>query len=95
MSSDWNIPNSVSELFESECQYWIHDIKYPMDNIDSLQLFLGHLGVNVPIEMIEKDSGTQAILFNGTRRIVIDSSGNGDFHRHRYDVTFHEDQPVP
>lgn len=35
----------------------------------------------------ECDDGTQVTLFNGKRRIVIDSGGLGDFPLHGYDVT--------
>jgi len=92
--SEYNIPDNVQELFANgECSYSIIDPDQPGDNIFSLRLFLECVGV--PSEMIEEDLGTQVTLCDGTKRIVIDSGGLGDFHRHGYDVTVGEiDVPV-
>lgn len=84
--SDWNIPESPEALFEAgEARYWIKDRDCVGDNIYAMNLFLDAVGV--PAEMVEEDSGTQVILFDGAKRLVIDSGGLGDFHLHGFDVT--------
>jgi len=84
--SDWNIPGSVSELFANgSASYSICDPGYPGDNVYGMRLFLDSVGV--PSDMIELDDGTQVTLFDGQKRLVIDSGGLGDFHRHGFDVT--------
>lgn len=89
---DWNIPESISQLFDNVPeQYWIKDSEYSGDNIFAMGLFVESVGI--PSDMIEEDYGTQIVLFNGERRIVIDSGGLGDFHLHGFDVTMHETQP--
>ena len=82
----YEIPESVEELFNNgERSYSITDPEQSGDNIFSIILFLGCIGV--PAEMVECDDGTQVTLFDGNRRIVIDSGGLGDFHLHGYGVT--------
>ena len=82
----YDIPASTAELFENApCQYSITDPEQSGDNIFALRLFLECVGVSS--EMIECDDGTQVTLFNGEKRIAIDSGGLGDFHLHGYDVT--------
>jgi hypothetical protein len=82
---EYDIPESVEELFSNvPASYAIIDCDQPGDNIFAMRLFLGTVGV--PDEMVELDDGTQVVLFNGTKRIVIDSGGLGDFDRHGYDV---------
>jgi len=86
MSTEYNIPESVEELFENvPARYHIFDRDQPGDNIFSMNLFLDCVGV--PVEMVEEDDGTQVTLNNGTKRIVIDSGGLGDFHLHGYEVS--------
>lgn len=87
----YDIPESVDELFENgESSYSITDPEQSGDNIFAMNLFLECVGV--PSEMVECDDGTQVTLFDGKRRIVIDSGGLGDFHLHGYDVTVVDEQ---
>ena len=82
----YEIPGSVQELFDNgEEQYRIIDPEQDRDNISALRLFLELVGV--PDDMIECDDETQVTLFNGEKRIVIDSGGLGDFFSHGYEVT--------
>lgn len=82
----YNIPGSVAELFSNgEASYSITDPEQSGDNIFAMNLFLECVGV--PPEMVECDDGTQVTLFDGCRRIAIDSEGLGDFHLHGYGVT--------
>lgn len=84
--SEYNIPESVEELFANgEQSYSISDIDQPGSNVFGMLLFLGCVGV--PTDMIEDNQGTQVTLFDGTKRIVIDSGGLGDFHLHGFDVS--------
>lgn len=88
----YDIPESVAELFANgEASYRITDPEQSGDNIFALRLFLDLVGV--PSEMVECDDWTQVTLFNGVRRIAIDSGGLGDFHLHGYDVTVLDDGP--
>ena len=81
----YDIPESIEELFANgEQSYTITDPEQSGDNIFGMALFLECL--DVPEEMIEVDDGTQVTLFNGKKRIVINSGGIGDFHLHGFDV---------
>jgi len=89
--SEYNIPSDTKELFENgESQYNITDRDQSGDNIFAMTLFLESVGV--PDNMIEVDDGTQVVLFDGEKRIVIDSGGLGDFHLHGYDVSIPESE---
>lgn len=91
--AEYNIPGDAKEFFANgEEQYSIIDHEQSGDNIFAMQLFLEC--VDIPDEMIEEDDGTQVVLSNGTKRLVIDSYGLGNFDRHGYDVTVAEDQPA-
>jgi hypothetical protein len=82
----YDIPESTEELFDNgERSYSITDPAQSGDNIFAMTLFLDCVGV--PTEMVERDDGTQVTLYDGKRRIIIDSGGLGDFHLHGYDVT--------
>ena len=86
----YEIPNSVKELFENgeHCYRIIDYTIRDMDNIESMQYFLELIGATE--DNIEIDDGTQIIMthpdFN--HRLVIDSSGDGDFYSHLYEVSF-------
>ncbi len=83
--NDYDIPKNTAELFANgERSYHIKDSDQAGDNIFAMNLFLEC--VDVPSEMIECHDGTQVTLFDGETRLVIDSSGLGDFHLHGYDV---------
>lgn len=91
MSEFYNIPCTVKELFDNgEAQYSITDPDQSGDNIFAMELFVDC--VDIPDEMIEEDEGTQVILFNGEKRLVIDSGGLGDFHLHGYNVSVIESE---
>jgi len=86
----YDLPETLDDLFRNrEASYSITDPEQRGDNIFALNLFLELVGV--PDEMIERWDETQATLFDGNRRIVIDSGGLGDFHLHGYDVSVVED----
>jgi hypothetical protein len=90
MMSEWDIPENVNELFKNEEKsYSICDEDYSGDNIYAMKLFLEAIGV--PNEMVEEDLGTMVVLFNGEKRLRIDSGGLGDFHLHGYDVSIVKD----
>jgi len=87
--NEYDIPDNVNSLFANgEHSYHIFDSKQSGDNIFAMQLFVECVGI--PNKMIEIDDGTQITVFNGEKRIVIDSGGLGDFHLHGYDVTVKE-----
>lgn len=82
----YDIPESVDELFANgEENYSITDPEQSGDNVFAMRLFLECVGV--PDDMVESDYGTQVTLFNGKRRLVVDSGGLGDFHLHGFQVT--------
>jgi hypothetical protein len=89
----YEIPDSVKELFEQgENSYRIIDYSIPeMDNIESMQYFLESIGATD--DNIETDDGTQVVLVHPdfNHKLVVDSSGLGDFYSHGYDVSFLEE----
>jgi hypothetical protein len=90
----YNIPSSPADLFEAgEEIYTITDPKQSGDNEFAMDLFLDRVGVTE--DMIEEHMGTQVTLFDGKRRITIDSGGLGDFHLHRFSVMVVEDDDIP
>ena len=83
--TEYDIPDNAQQLFANgERSYSIKDPAQSGDNVFALRLFLECVGV--PAEMIEEDEGTRVTLFDGSKRITIDSGGLGDFHLHGYDV---------
>ena len=89
----YEIPNSVKEMFEQgENSYRIIDYSIQeMDNIQSMQYFLGYIGATT--DNIETDDGTQVVIIHPDfdHKLVIDSGGLGDFYSHGYDVTLFGD----
>ena len=90
----YEIPNSVKEMFEQgENSYRIIDYSIQeMDNIQSMQYFLEHIGATS--DNIEVDDGTQVVIIHPDfgHKLVIDSGGLGDFYSHGYDVTLYADE---
>lgn len=87
----YEIPNSVKEMFEQgENSYRIIDYSIQgMNNIQSMQHFLDHIGATT--DNIETDDGTQVVIIHPDfgHKLVIDSGGLGDFYSHGYDVTLY------
>ena len=90
----YEIPNSVKEMFEQgENSYRIIDYSIQeMDNIQSMQYFIEHIGATS--DNIEVDDGTQVVIIHPDfgHKLVIDSGGLGDFYSHGYDVTLYSDK---
>ena len=93
---DYEIPNSVDELFKNGPGNSYKIIDYTrdgpgsMDNIQSMQCFLENIGATS--ENIDVDDGTQVVLQcpGYSFKLVIDSGGLGDFYSHGYDVSLYE-----
>ena len=89
----YEIPNSVKEMFEQgEISYRIIDYSIQdMDNIESMQHFLYCIGATS--DNIETDNGTQVVIIHPDfdHKLLIDSSGLGDFYSHCYDVTLYSE----
>lgn len=87
----YETPTSVKEMFEQgENSYRIIDYSIQeMDNIQSMQYFLDHIGATS--DNIDTDDGTQVVITHPDfdHKIVIDSRGLGDFYSHGYDVTIY------
>lgn len=90
---DYAIPADVGELFKNgEEHYHIHDRERSGNNVSAMGLFIECL--EIPEEYIIEDEGTQIIVTDGTTTLCIDAGGEGDFHRHGYDVSIVEDERI-
>lgn len=88
----YEVPENTAELFTNgETSYRICDPEQSGDNIEAMNLFINV--VDIPSEMIEENYGTQITICDGSKRLVIDSGGLGDFHLHGYEVSLAEVQP--
>lgn len=94
MKTIYEIPSSVKEMFElGENSYRIIDYSIQdMDNIQSMQYFLECIGASS--DNIQTDDGTQVVVVHPDfdHKLVIDSSGLGDFYSHGYDVSLFTDE---
>lgn len=94
MKTIYEIPSSVKEMFElGENSYRIIDYSIQdMDNIQSMQYFLECIGASS--DNIQIDDGTQVVVVHPDfdHKLVIDSSGLGDFYSHGYDVSLFTDE---
>ena len=83
--SDWNIPESLDDLFTNVPEsYSIIDRDEVGDNIFAMNLFVESIpGLE---QCIVEEYGTQIIAEKDGKTICIDSGGLGDFHMHGYDV---------
>ena len=84
-----DIPISIEELFSNGCQnYYLTDYGLPpMDNIESMEYFLGRVGAS--IDNIDVDDGTYIVLSHPDYEyaLEIQSGGMGDFNTHIWQVT--------
>lgn len=94
MKTIYEIPSSVKEMFElGENSYRIIDYSIQdMDNIQSMQYFLEC--IRASSDNIQTDDGTQVVVVHPDfdHKLVIDSSGLGDFYSHCYDVSLFTDE---
>ena len=89
----YQVPSSIEELFtEQEAYYQIIDYSDSMcmDNNQSMQFFLNHLGFEN--EHIVEDNGTQVIIQDKDfhYKLQINARGLGDCYSHGFDVSLHE-----
>ena len=83
---EWNVPDDFSQMVANgDASYSILGVE-TRNNMESMERFID--AVNVPVDKIEIDDGTQVILTHPdpTKVIVVDASGLGDFFDSGFDV---------
>ncbi|MET3505478.1 hypothetical protein [Halalkalibacter oceani] len=95
---EYAIPSDPDELFNDvernsgSMSYHIIDYTegFDMDNIQSLSYFVECVGIHE--DSVEEDHGTQIYIRHPAyaKRVVIDSSGLGDFYSHGYECQWED-----
>lgn len=88
----WEMPEDKDDFFsngESEYRFCSYDDECYMDNNESMSFFIEHL--DFTDEEIISNDGTQIIVKIKDKEFQIDSSGFGDFNKHKFDVIILKD----
>ena len=83
----WEMPEDKEDFFnngEAEYRFCSYDDECYMDNNESMAYFMDYMDFTDE-EILEYD-GTQYLVQLGDKKFQIDSSGFGDFNKHKFDV---------